>query len=172
VKVAGDVQLVAAAPSSEQVVLVTVPLVDQAKRAVDAAERRAGTDVSVTVGRVVYVVPLVTVQVYEDDALPAPFATVTLNECVPGASPAYDFGDTHAAATPSSVQVVLVTVPVVDQANVAEVAVVEDAGTLVSATLGAELDGAVTVHEYVALTLPLPFATVTRNECPPLASPL
>jgi hypothetical protein len=117
---------------------------------------------------------VVTVHEYEDEALPAPFATVTRKECAPTARPAYDLGETQDAATPSSVHVVLVTVPVVDQANVAEVAVVEAAGTLVSATVGAEPepDGAVTVHEYVALTLPLPFATVTRNECPPTASPL
>jgi hypothetical protein len=37
VTVVGDVQLVAAAPSSEQVVLVTVPVVDHAKRGVDVA---------------------------------------------------------------------------------------------------------------------------------------
>jgi hypothetical protein len=84
--VVGDEQLTGAAPSSEHVVLETVPVVVHAKRAVDVNVYTPGAPVIVIVGRVL-VVTDVTVHVYEADALPAEFATVTLKACVPTASP-------------------------------------------------------------------------------------
>ena len=70
--------------------------------------------------------------------------------------------------------VVDVTVPVVDHANVADVEVVDDAGPLVSVTVGTvgEGDDDVIVQLYDALALPAELLTVTRNECVPAASPL
>jgi hypothetical protein len=56
------------------------------------------------------------VQVAVAEALPAAFRTVTRKRWLPRGMPEYDFGDVQAtAAPPSSWQVVLVTVPVVDQ---------------------------------------------------------
>ena len=58
----------------------------------------------------------------ELEALPAEFATVTRNVCDPWESPEYETGEAQGLAAPSSEQVVLETVPVVVQANDAEVA--------------------------------------------------
>ena len=115
----------------------------------------------------------VTLHEYAALALPAEFDTVTRNECEPTARPVYDFGDVHAtAAAPSSEQVVVETVPVVDQPNDALVDVVDDAGALVRPTVGAPVPALVTLHEYPALALPAEFDTVTRNECVPTARPV
>ena len=76
--------------------------------------------------------------------LPAELPTVTRNVCEPAVRPVYDLGEVHdTAAPPSSEQVVDVTVPVVDQPNVAVVAVVDVAGPLVRLTVGAVGDGVV-----------------------------
>jgi hypothetical protein len=131
----GDVHATAAALSSEQVVLETVPLVDQPKDAVVAVVVDAGPLVRLTVG--VDCVPDVTLHEYVALALPALFDTVTRNEWEPTARPEYDFGEVHAAAAAlSTEQVVLETVPVVDQPKDAEVDVVDVAGPLVRLTVG------------------------------------
>ncbi len=64
---------------------------------------------------------------------------------------------------------VLVTVPVVDHANAAVVAVVDAGGVLVSATVGFVVLPLI-VHVYVVDVLPFAFETVTRNVCVPGAS--
>jgi hypothetical protein len=123
-------------PSSEQVVLVTVPVVVQANVEYHAPD---GTVVKLTVGG-----PAATdVTVHEYGALdePAAFETVTTNRCEPTASPEYERGDVHALATPSSEHVTLVGEPVVVHANDAEVEVVEDAGVDVSVTVAADGPG-------------------------------
>ncbi len=175
----GDEHGTDGALSSEQRVLVTVPLATHVNCAVRDVVNRAAPEVSDTRGAAVVGGgggggAVVTVQLYDALALPAEFATVTRNECAPAASPLYDFGDVHeTAAPPSSEQVVVETVPVVDQPNVAVVDVVDDAGPLPRLTVGALGVGAVvTVQLYDALALPAEFATVTRNECAPAASPL
>jgi hypothetical protein len=108
-------------------------------------------------------------------ALPALFETVTRNECEPTARLEYDFGEAHAvAAALSSEQVVLETVPLVDQPNDAVVAVVEPLGPEVTVTVGSAVAGgaAVTDHVYAAVALPAVLATVTRIVCVLTARPL
>jgi hypothetical protein len=95
----------------------------------------------------------VTLHEYAVLALPAEFDTLTRKECVPTARPLYDFGDAHAtAAALSSEQVVVETVPVVDQPNEAPVEVVEDDGPLDRLTVG-------------ALAPPEPESTYVPNSC-------
>src|SRR3954469_21321735 len=105
--------------------VVEVPVVDQPNDAVVAVVAPVGPDVTATVGAAV-VAGAATDHVYVADALPAVLATVMRIVCGPAASPLYAFGERHATAVaPSSEQVVLETVPVVDHANVAAVDVVE-----------------------------------------------
>jgi hypothetical protein len=161
------------AKSSEHVVLVTLPTVCHDQVAEDV-EYRDGPDVKYTLGAVDDGGGVVdeTVHEYVALALPALFETVTRNECEPTARAEYDFGDVHAAAAAlSSEQVVVDTLPVVDQPNDAVVEVVDDPGPLVRLTVGVACVPDVTLHEYVALALPALFDTVTRKACEPTASP-
>jgi hypothetical protein len=81
---------------------------------------------------------LVIVQLKLALLLPPAFETVTLKLWPPAERLLYDVGELQVtAAAPSSEQVVLVTVPVVDQAKVALVDVVELAGVPVNVTVGA-----------------------------------
>ena len=137
--VVGDLQETAVAPSREQVVLVTVPVVAQANVEYDACA--TGSEVNRTVGG-----PPVTADaiVHEYVALddPAALETVTTNRCEPRASPAYDRGDVHAdAKPPSSEHCTLVGEPDVVKVNVAAVDVVLVAGPDVMLTLGPVGDG-------------------------------
>jgi hypothetical protein len=161
------------------VVLVIVPDVAQPNVAVDEElVRPPGADVKETRGAVDAGGgggggAEVTLHEYAALALPPEFDTVTRNECVPIARPVYDLGDVHATAVAlSSEQVVVETVPVVDQPNDAPVDVVDDAGALVRPTVGAPVPALVTLQEYPALALPAEFDTVTRNECVPTARPV
>ena len=99
-------------------------------------------------------------------ALPYEFDTVTRSVCVPRARDEYAFGELHANDQPPSIeQRVAVTVPVVLQAKVALVEVVQLGGTLVSRTVGAlpDVELLVMVQLCDALALPALFETVTRK---------
>jgi len=137
--VVGDLHETGLPPSSEQVVLVTVPVVAQANVEYNACA--TGSDVNRTVGA-----PPVTadVIVHEYVALddPAALEAVTTNRCEPTARAEYDRGDVHADATPpSSEHVTLVGEPDVVKLNVAAVDVVLVAGPDVMLTLGPVGDG-------------------------------
>jgi hypothetical protein len=122
-------------PSSEQCVLVTVPVVVQVNVRV-APE--PFLESKRTVGAVAGGVGDVTDQLAVALALPPLFETVTRNVWLPTASPEYDFGDVHATGVaPSSEHVVLETVPLVVQVNDALVEVVDEAGPPVNETVGA-----------------------------------
>jgi hypothetical protein len=81
----GDEHATAAAPSSEQVVLVGEPVVVQAKVALVDVVLGSGPLVIATVGALPE--SAVTLQEYDAALLPDAFATVTLNVCDPTASP-------------------------------------------------------------------------------------
>jgi hypothetical protein len=147
----GEVHATAAALSSEQVVVETVPADDHPNDALVAVVDDPGPLVRLTVGAPL--LGLVTLHEYAPLALPAEFETVTRNEWLPTARPVYDFGEVHAtAAALSSEQVVVETVPVDDHPNDALVDVVEDDGPLVRLTVG-------------ALVPPEPESTYVPNSC-------
>jgi hypothetical protein len=114
-------------------------------------------------------------QLYEAYALTLPFATVRRNEWFPVASPGYEVGEVQATAgEPSSEHLTLVELPVIDQANVAVVSVVTDAGFVVSVTFGAvpvPVEPLPTVQAYDDVRLPYEFETVTVNRWAPAARP-
>ena len=109
-------------------------------------------------------------QVYDAVFDPAEFETRTVNVWLPFARWAYAVGELHATRVePSSEQVVLVTVPVVTQANFGRFACA--AGTEVSRTVGGLSEGELIVHAYVQFAEPAPFVAVTTKRCEPTASP-
>lgn len=105
------------------------------------------------------------------DAYPAGPDTYTVKRCEPRPRPVSVHGELHENCTPpSNEQRVLVTVPVVVQANVR---VVPQPVFDVNRTVGAVAAGVdeVTVQVAVALALPLLLETVTRKVWLPTASP-
>jgi hypothetical protein len=156
--VQGELHENCGALSSEQRVLVTVPVVVQANVFVVP---KPVCDVKRTVGAVGAGADEVTDHVAVALALPLLFETVTRKVWLPSASPEYDFGDVQATAEPpSSEHEVLVTVPVVDHVKEAFVDVVDEAGPPVSDTVGAEPGG-----------VPVPESTWVPNSCDQYTTP-
>jgi hypothetical protein len=84
----GELQATAAAPSSEHLTLVELPVINQANVAVFSVVTDAGFVVSTTFGAVPPPVePLPTVHAYEDVRVPYEFETVTVNRWAPAARP-------------------------------------------------------------------------------------
>jgi hypothetical protein len=150
--VQGELQENCVPPSSEQRVLVTVPVVVQAKVRVVP---EPFFELKRTVGAVAGGVGDVTDQLAVALALPPLFETVTRNVWLPTASPEYVFGDVHpVGVAPSSEHVVLDTVPLVVQVNEALVEVVDEAGPPVNLTVGALGGG-----------FPVPESSYVPNSC-------